>query len=478
MLFNSLSFSLFFIVVFFLYLVLKCKWQNRVLLLASCIFYAAWDWKFLSLIFISISTDYFCSIAIRGSDNEKIKKLLLILSIAVNLSILGLFKYFNFFSANLTQLINLFGFSVQPYTINIILPIGISFYTFKTMSYTIDVYTGKIEPARNYLDYALFVIFFPLLLAGPIMRAGDLLPQIASPRKLSLNKFYEGSYLIFWGLFQKIVVADNLADIANSVFNGGPPYNGLKVLIALYAFAFQIYCDFSGYSNIARGLGSYMGFNIMVNFNLPYFATNPQDFWQRWHISLSNWFRDYLYYPIALRMRKWGVWSSVFALMVTFILCGLWHGASWKFIIWGAYQGMLLIAYKFLEPFLKNIPSPKHSFVEKIWFSIRVIFFFHLTCLGWLIFRGQSLSQIFSMLYSLIFEFNSTRIIFPEYFFLKTVFFSWLLIVVQLYQYRRKDVMVVFRSNFWIRTIFYFTLFLLIILFGDYSEKEFIYFQF
>jgi len=304
MLFNSLQFAIFFLIVYSLYLVLKCEWQNRVLLLASCIFYAAWDWKFLSLIFISISTDYFCSIAIRGSDNEKIKKWLLILSIAVNLSILGLFKYFNFFSANLTQLINLFGFSVQPYTINIILPIGISFYTFKTMSYTIDVYTGKIEPARNYLDYALFVIFFPLLLAGPIMRAGDLLPQIASPRKLSLNKFYEGSYLIFWGLFQKIFIADNLAKIVNLIFGSKPPYEGVEVLITIYAFAFQIFCDFAGYSNIARGLGKCMGFDIMVNFNLPYFATNPQDFWQRWHISLSNWFRDYLYYPIALRMRK------------------------------------------------------------------------------------------------------------------------------------------------------------------------------
>ena len=288
MLFNSLQFAVFFIIVYGLYLVLDHKWQNRMLLAASCIFYAAWDWRFLCLMFISITTDYFCAIKIQESAGERRRKIFLFLSIFVNLGILGFFKYFNFFATSMEVALDYFGLSVRPYLLHIILPVGISFYTFQAMSYTIDIYRREMEPTRSFRDYALFVVYFPHLVAGPIMRARDLLPQVIRSRKLSLEQFYEGCYLIFWGLFQKIFVADNLARLVDPVFSSSPPYGGANVLIAMYAFAFQIYCDFAGYSNIARGLGKCMGFNIMINFNLPYFATNPSDFWKRWHISLST----------------------------------------------------------------------------------------------------------------------------------------------------------------------------------------------
>ena len=299
MLFNTLQFAIFFIIVYSLYLLFNHKWQNWMLLVASYIFYGAWDWRFLSLIFISTILDYICGLQIYKSRYLKRKRLFLFFSVFGNLAILGFFKYFNFFATNLQELLKIFGFSIHPHFLHIILPIGISFYTFQTMSYTIDIYRGRMAPTKKFFDLALFVAFFPQLVAGPIERAKHLLPQILVPRKLSLDKFYEGCYLIFWGLFQKVFIADNLAKIVDPVFAGNSPYNGIQVILALYAFAFQILCDFSGYSNIARGLGKCMGFDIMVNFNLPYFSTNPREFWRRWHISLSTWLRDYLYISLG-----------------------------------------------------------------------------------------------------------------------------------------------------------------------------------
>jgi len=476
--FNSLQFPLFFIIVFFLYLALKHKWQNRLLLVASCVFYAAWDWRFLGLVFISITTDYLCSLKIHASDSEKIKKRFLILSILINLSILGFFKYFNFFSANLAHLINLLGLTVHPYILNIILPIGISFYTFKTMSYTIDVYTGKTEPTRSYLDYALFVIFFPLLLAGPIMRAGDLLPQISSPRKLSLDKFYEGSYLIFWGLFQKVFVADNLARIADKVFNAPPPYNGAAVLLATYAFAFQIYCDFAGYSNMAMGIGKCLGFEITLNFNLPYFATNPQEFWQRWHISLSTWLRDYLYTPISFGLRRWGKWGIGFALMATFLLCGLWHGASWQFILWGAYWGALLILYALLKPLLTKIPGPKSSFGQKLWFIARVVCFFQLICVGWLMFRAGSIGLIMQMLHSIVFNFYIIRKIGLFGLAISIIAYVILMLIIEIVQFVRKDRFVIFKLSTWLSCALYVLIYVLIIMNATANIRNFMYVKF
>ncbi len=479
MLFNSLQFILFFIIVFALYLCLNHRWQNRMLLVASCIFYGAWDWRFLFLIFASISVDYFCALKIHYSDSDKRRKQFLFISIFVNLAILGFFKYFNFFTNNLQILLDRFWPYIHMPFLNIILPLGISFYTFEAMSYVIDVYRKKMEPTANYVNYALFVTYFPHLIAGPIMRAKDLLPQIISPRKISLDNFYEGCYLIFWGLFQKIFVADNLAKIVNPIFSSTGPYDGFTVLIGVYAFSFQIFCDFAGYSNIARGLGKCMGFDIMINFNLPYFATNPREFWQRWHISLSSWLRDYLYIPLGGNRK--GELAGFRNVAVTFLLGGLWHGANWTFVVWGAYHGFLIIVYRLFTPLLKKFSLIRNEYLKFFWTCIKTLFFFHLVCFGWLIFRAQSINQVFAMLKALLFNFKIAAHLtpaYPKYGFSEIIFFVWIVIVVQMFQFQKSDLMVIFKSNRWLKVIFYFTCFYLILIFGVNGAKEFIYFQF
>lgn len=476
MLFNSLQFALFFLIVYSLYLLLNHKGQNRMLLVASYIFYGAWDWRFLFLIIISTVLDYVCGLKIHEFEDIKRRRFFLFLSVFINLAILGFFKYFNFFADSLQSTVSYFGFSIQPRFLNIILPVGISFYTFQTMSYTIDIYRKKLEPTRKFFDFALFVAFFPQLVAGPIERAKRLLPQILAPREVNLDKFYQGCYLIFWGLFQKIYVADNLARIVDPVFLAKPPYNGSVVLIALYAFAFQILCDFAGYSNIARGLGKCMGFDIMINFNLPYFAKNPREFWQRWHISLSTWLRDYLYIPLG--GNKNGKFKTYRNLGITMLLGGLWHGASWAFIIWGAYQGALLIAHRVFSSLTKNLKFTLISniYLLKIWKFIKILFFFNLICLGWLIFRAQSLTQMFHMLHSLFFNFSYNFFTLQKA--TEVMSFIWLLLVVQMLQYRYNDLMIIFKSKTLVRIVFYYICLLSILLFGVYGAKEFIYFQF
>jgi len=479
MLFNSFKFGIFFIIVFVLYLSLRHlhhKWQNRMLLIASYVFYGSWDWRFLGLIIISTLLDYFCGLKIKSSNDLKNKRLFLIFSIVGNLSILGFFKYYNFFALSLSRLFIKFGISFQPNFLNIILPVGISFYTFQTMSYTIDIYYNKLEPTRKFLDFALFVSFFPQLVAGPIERAKHLLPQILNPRKLNLTKFYEGCYLIFWGLFLKIFIADNLAKIVDPVFGSAGPYNGVKVLLATYAFAFQIFCDFAGYSNIARGLGKCMGFDIMVNFNLPYFSKNPREFWQRWHISLSTWLRDYLYIPLGGNRR--GTVLTYRNLFIVMLLGGLWHGAAWTFIIWGIYHGLLLIIHRLLRPLLKKIPIPKGIFTSKLWLYLRIFFFFQLVCIGWIIFRAVSITQLTEMVYGLLFNFNFASILDLTDSLVKMAFFIGILLVVQFFQYWKNDLAVVLKSRVYIKVIFYFIIFYSVIFFGVTGEKEFIYFQF
>jgi len=478
MLFNSLQFTLFFIIVYILYLVLNHKWQNRMLLVASYVFYGLWDWRFLSLILASTIIDYFCGIKIDESNDIKKKKIFLLFSLIGNLSILGVFKYFNFFAYNLQLLLNHLGFPSEPHLFHIILPVGISFYTFKTMTYTITIYWGQMKPNRNFLDYALFLAFFPALLSGPIDRANSFLPQISSPRKLSIEKFYEGCFLIFWGLFQKIFIADNLAkEIVNPVFAADPNYQGAIVLFAMYAYVFQLYCDFAGYTNIAIGLGKVMGFNMMNNFNLPLFATNVADFWRRWHISLSTWVRDYIYTPLFMSLRKIkGNKRLMITTIITMILLGLWHGAGWNFIVYGLYYGVLLVIYQQIQPMLQILIKPQTRFMQHIWLIARIIFMFHVTALGFLIFRAQSISQIYNMLYSLIANFQLADISLDVV--KQLIFFSWIVVAFEIIQYRKKDLMFVLKWNTLSRAVFYFVCFYLLIIFGVEGGKEFIYFQF
>ena len=479
MLFNSIQFGAFFIVVFGLYIALRHKhrWQNRMLLVASYIFYGAWDWRFLSLIFISTVLDYFCGIKIHESDDTHVRKRFLLLSVFVNLSILGFFKSFGFFTSSLSELLSLFGFSIQPYFLKIILPVGISFYTFQTMSYTIDIYRKQMKLTRNFLDFSLFVAFFPQLVAGPIERARHLLPQVVSPRKLSLDNCYEGCYLIFWGLFLKVFVADNLATIVDPVFAASAPYNGAHVLLASYAFIIQLFGDFAGYSTMAKGLGKCMGFNIMVNFNLPFFATNPSDFWQRWHISLSTWIRDYVYRPLRESNKDSSkAMHRNIAIFVTMVLIGLWHGAAWTFVIFGVYHGVLHLLFEWLSPLTMRIKFTE-NYAKRLWFFIRIAFWFNLIAIPTVAFRAVSATQTYNMFTSLFMNFQVSDAGLGQVI-LKMLFFVGVLVAVQIYQYHKKDLMVIQKGNIWIRAIFYLICFYLLIFYGVSGGQEYIYFQF
>lgn len=458
------------------------------LLAASYVFYASWDWRFLSLVLTSTILDYFCGIKIDESNDNKKKKLFLLFSVAGNLFILGIFKYFNFFAYNLQALLNLVGFSFEPQIFHIILPIGISYYTFKTLSYTIDIYWGRLKPTKNFLDYALFLSFFPALLSGPIDTAKKFLPQILAPRHLTMDKFYEGCYLIFWGLFQKLFIADNLAKIVDPVFASGHVYKGAEVLLAMYAYLFQLYCDFGGYSSIAIGLGKIMGFDMMINFNLPYFAVNIADFWTRWHISLSTWVRDYIYTPLFVSLGKLkGKTRLSLTMVVTFTLLGFWHAAAWNFIFYGVYHGILLVIYYLLvQPSLRTLINPQKKLFQSMWKVVRIVFMFHITVVGFLIFRSQSALQIYNMLYSLIFNFKiadvvlntskvgdikiSTALIIMS--------FAFILIALEIVQYLKNNSLIVFRWNPAARAIFYIVCIYLILFFGVEGGKEFIYAQF
>jgi alginate O-acetyltransferase complex protein AlgI len=477
MLFNSFEFLVFFIVTYLIYLYSNHRRQNWILIIASCLFYSAWNWKFLLLIFISTGTDFWASQFIARTADPQKRRAWLCLSLVVNLGILGIFKYYNFFIGNLQDCLHALNLlpSSAHWTLNIILPIGISFYTFEAISYVVDVYRRQIKPADHFWDYALFILYFPHLIAGPIMRAKNFLPQITAPRQIDLDKFYEGCSLFFWGLFEKIFIADNLAKFVDPVFSAPPPYDGVKVLMTLYAFAFQIYCDFDGYSNMARGLGKCMGFEITINFKQPYFSTNPREFWQRWHITLSSWLRDYLYIPLG--GNRYGTNKTCINLFLTMLLGGLWHGAAWTFVLWGAYQGALLVGYRLLEPYISTPSEVISGYAGKIWKGIKVLFFFQLISLGWLLFRSNSLSQAMAMLKAIVNVpgwhnlDNPSELVLPAI----CVFIA---LFVGIFQYLTDDQAVILKWPWWLRTTFYITCYMLIIFIGAEGGKTFIYFQF
>jgi len=446
--------------------------QNSLLLVASYVFYASWDYRFLFLILVSTVIDFVGGLGVAGEklpqkrlrgialllvasafllcsnidyallwkslatpDSARIlqslphriqdfavplatlavswaylaalpalyaapeakrRKSFLVISMVANLAILGFFKYFDFFAAGLGNMLASVGLPVSSYVLGIILPAGISFYTFQAMSYTIDIYRGEVKPTTNLRDFALFICFFPHLVAGPIMRAHTLLPQVVEPRRVKEGDIEEGLLLILLGLFKKIVIADNMAPIANAMFfrlssGDGAPLSGGEVLVGLYAFAFQIYGDFSGYSSIARGISKWLGYELVVNFRMPYLAVSPADFWRRWHISLSTWLRDYLYIPLGGNRR--GALFTYRNLMLTMLLGGLWHGASWTFVAWGFYHGALLCAFRRLG--IRDV-SAQGNLKDKLVWLFRVALMFHLTCFGWLLFRAESFGAVLS----------------------------------------------------------------------------------
>jgi len=387
MVFNSWQFLAFALVVFGLYYRLPRVGQNWLLLIASYVFYGAWDVRFLALLAGSTLLDYVVGLRMAGETQPTIRKRWLMVSLAGNLGALAFFKYFGFFVESATTGLAALGLPVERLQLHIVLPVGISFYTFQTLSYTIDVYRGHLTPTRSLRDFALFVAYFPQLVAGPIERATNLLPQILNPRIITLSHVHRGLWLISWGLFKKVVIADNLAMIVDRTFNAGVGPSGWEYLIATYAFAYQIYCDFSGYSDMARGLAALMGIDLMVNFNRPYLATDPRDFWRRWHISLSTWLRDYLYIPLG--GSRGGPRRTAFALFATMVLGGLWHGAAWTFVAWGAFHGALLVAHRFLIQ-TREVQMPD-TWLGR--WTARIVMF-HLVAFGWLLFRAQDLAQV------------------------------------------------------------------------------------
>ncbi len=382
MIFNSLAFIVFFAFVLALYYRLGHRSQNRFLLLASYFFYGWWDWRFVGLLLFTSAVDFYVSKRLRAADGEGIRRRWVAFSVVTNLGVLGFFKYFNFFTDSMVALLNTVGFGADPVILRILLPVGISFYTFQSMGYVIDVYRRRLEPVKSLPDYLLYVSFFPQLVAGPIERAEHLLPQIQRRRTITAAQVSSGIWLILLGFVKKTVIADHMAAIVNQGFAGGDfAPHGINSLMFVYAFAFQIYGDFSGYSDIARGICKIMGFDILVNFRAPYLTSNPSDFWRHWHISLSTWIRDYLYIPLG--GNRGGPTRTVKNLLLTMALAGLWHGAGFAYLLWGVYHGVLLVLHRFTG-------SARVFVGWGHW--IRVIGFFHLTCFGWLIFRCGSLS--------------------------------------------------------------------------------------
>ncbi len=389
MLFNSLEFLVFFAVVFALYGRLPHRGQNLFLLAASLFFYGSWNWKLLGLLVGSASIDFLCAIAIENARTPRARRGFVTLSIVSSLSVLGFFKYANFFLDSAVELLTTLGFEAHRSTLNVVLPVGISFYTFQAMSYAVDVYRGELRACRRYLDYLLYISFFPQLVAGPIERATRLLPQVLEPRpRLNLAARLEGVKLIVVGFAQKVAIADVLASTVDQAFADPRQHGGTFLLFGLYAFALQIYCDFAGYSNIARGVARLLGFQLMSNFEQPYLSSNITEFWRRWHISLSTWLRDYLYIPLGGNRR--GPRRTYLNLLTTMLLGGLWHGANWTYVVWGGLHGLYLALHKALfggEPASGRLAR-----------FCGALLTFHLVCLAWIFFRAANFGDAWAYL--------------------------------------------------------------------------------
>ena len=395
MLFNSISFALFLPVVFILYWFVTAKslkWQNILLLVSSYFFYACWDYRFLFLLIFSTILDFYTGIKISESNNNTSKKFWFWTSISINLGFLGVLKYYNFFASSFSDAITTLGFKCDVTTLNVILPIGISFYTFHGLSYVIDIYKEKIKPTKNFIDYSVFVSFFPLLVAGPIERATHLLPQIQAKRNFEYTKAVDGLRQILWGLFKKVVIADNCAEYADLIFNNSSNYSGSTLVLGAVFFAFQIYGDFSGYSDIALGTARLFGIDLLKNFSFPYFSRDIAEFWRRWHISLSSWFKDYLYIPLG--GSKGGTWLKLRNTFIIFLVSGFWHGGNWTFIAWGALHALFFLPLLLFNKNRSHIDSvAKGKMLPSLKEFSRMLLTFLLVVLAWVFFRADSMHQ-------------------------------------------------------------------------------------
>ena len=397
MLFNSIDFILFLPVVFILYWLISrtCKQQNLLIVIVSYIFYGWWDYRFLFLIALTSLCSYFSGISIEHFDkNRKAQKLICITNIAIQILILSFFKYYNFFIENFIALTSICNIKLDKITLDIILPVGISFYTFQALSYTIDVYQKKIKATQDIIELFVFISFFPQLVAGPIERATNLLPQFQKKRSFDYGQAIDGMRQMLWGFFKKLVIADNCAVIVDNYWGFSDIISGRMHILLAFLFSFQIYCDFSGYSDIAIGCSKLFGINLKANFRYPYFSKSIPDFWRRWHISLTTWFRDYIYIPLGgNRCRKPIVFRNI---IIVFALCGLWHGANWTFIIWGLYHAVLLILYNLLG--LNRQYQNSNSIISTIKGALQITITYILVVFGWIVFRAESISQAYTFI--------------------------------------------------------------------------------
>jgi len=473
MLFNSIDFALFLPIVFTIYWVSnrlnKLCVQNLIILIASYVFYGWWDWRFLSLIIISTIIDYFVGLGIFNEKKASKRKLLLFTSVFFNIGFLCFFKYYNFFLDNFISAFSFFGCNINANSLNIILPVGISFYTFQTLSYTIDIYRNKLTPTKNIIDFSAFVSFFPQLVAGPIERASNLLPQFYFRKHFSFEQAKYGILEIIWGLFKKIVIADNLAYFVNIVYSDVESFAGFPLLWASIFFSFQIYCDFSGYSSIAIGIGKLFGFELMTNFKRPYLSSNFKEFWNRWHISLSSWFKDYVYIPLGGNRRK--NLRNKLNIYITFIISGFWHGANWTFILWGAVHG-----------FLNSTGRTKWKINTPKFIPICIVFF--ITMLTWIIFRAENIYDLF-YIYKNLFQFDFDSIVGvatvskSNFIFLLILIILLFILDVIIEYFNNRPVIKnnLIKNNYLLISIII-SLIFCIYSFGIFEHQEFIYFQF
>jgi D-alanyl-lipoteichoic acid acyltransferase DltB (MBOAT superfamily) len=472
MLFNSVTFLIFLAVVLPVVAWARGRdhrLENWVLVAASCVFYGWWDWRFLGLLLFTTGVDFFAARAIANSQAPGRKRIYLACSIGTNLTVLGFFKYCNFFAGSLAHLLQPLGLQMPSRLLDIVLPVGISFYTFQAMSYTFDVYRGRVEACRHPREFLTYITFFPQLVAGPIERAGEMLPQYRKARRVTAVDIAEGFYLILWGYAKKTVVADNLGVKVDRIF-AQPAFTTADVLVGTLAFAFQIYADFSGYTDIARGVARWLGIRLCLNFDHPYFSKNPREFWQRWHISLSTWLREYLYIPLG--GNRLGEGRTYVNLMITMLLGGLWHGAAWNFVLWGGYQGALLAAHRWYSQ-----GPGKRAVGAKGWLargvSMAVMFCF--TLYGWLLFRSRGAAELMAthaaLLHWSLGQDLAGRVA-------KLLPYIGLVLAVDAITYKTRDPFFFARLSPWVTTLFYLVLLYAIVILGMTGREQFIYFKF
>lgn len=482
MLFNSIDFAIFLPIVFILYWFVtnkNLKLQNMLIVAASYVFYGWWDWRFLSLIVFSTIVDFTVGLSLKKEENQFKRKILVWTSIIVNLGFLGFFKYYNFFLDNFITAFSFFGAEIKTNSLNIILPVGISFYTFQTLSYTIDVYKKKLEPTKDFIAFSAFVSFFPQLVAGPIERASNLLPQFYSQRYFVYSKAVDGMRQILWGSFKKIVIADNCAEFANQIFNNSADMNGSALVLGALFFAFQIYGDFSGYSDIAIGTSRLFGFDLMRNFAFPYFSRDIAEFWRRWHISLSSWFRDYLYIPLG--GSRGGISMKVRNTFIIFIASGFWHGANWTFIVWGTLNAIYFLPLLLTDNNRNNIEIvAKGKYLPSAKELLLMLSTFVLTVFAWIFFRAENIAHAFSFISGIL---STSLFEMPNFSGLKraliTMCFIGIFVLIE-WLGREREFAIQHLAIKWKRPLRYSMYYAIItaIFFLGGKEQQFIYFQF